>query len=87
MDQIIRVLNDTPEPLYNTLHYNTVLVKMRSSARPQKVIKDEFTYLNDYIIVAFCSIFNKAWIANTEFGLDPNNSVIKRLWNIHSNIL
>ena len=28
----------------------------------------------------FYSHYNKDWIANTEIGLDPNNSVIKRLW-------
>ena len=26
------------------------------------------------------SHYNIDWIANTEIGLDPNNSVIKRLW-------
>ena len=28
----------------------------------------------------FYSRYNTVWIANTEIGLDPNNSVIKRLW-------
>ena len=28
--------------------------------------------------------YNMDWIANTGIGLDPNNSVIKRLWCIHS---
>ena len=30
----------------------------------------------------FYSHYNTVWIANTEIGLDPNNSVIKRLWCI-----
>ena len=28
----------------------------------------------------FHSRYNTDWIANREIGLDPNNSVIKRLW-------
>ena len=28
----------------------------------------------------FYSRYNTVWIANTEIGLDSNNSVIKRLW-------
>ena len=28
----------------------------------------------------FYSRYNTDWIANTENGLDPNNSVLKRLW-------
>ena len=35
--------------------------------------------LYDYI---FYSRYNTDWIANTEVGLDLNNSVIKRLWCI-----
>ena len=31
----------------------------------------------------FYSPYNTDWIANTEIGLDPNNSVIKRLWCIY----
>ena len=36
-------------------------------------------FLFDY---TFYSHYNTDWIANTEIGLDPNNSVIKRLWCI-----
>ena len=28
----------------------------------------------------FHVLYNMDWIANTDFGLDPNNRVIKRLW-------
>ena len=31
-------------------------------------------------VYTFYSRYNTDWIANTEIGLDPNNSVIKRLW-------
>ena len=31
-------------------------------------------------IYTFYSHYNTDWIANTETVLDPNNSVIKRLW-------
>ena len=32
-----------------------------------------------YISIHFIR-YNMGWIANTEIVLDPNNSVIKRLW-------
>ena len=32
-----------------------------------------------YNVFTFYSRYNMDWIANTEIGLDPNNSVIKRL--------
>ena len=41
-------------------------------------IQDSFSY----IIYAFYSRYNMVWIANTENGLDPKNSVIKMLWCI-----
>ena len=31
-------------------------------------------------VYTFYSCYNMEWIANTEISLDPNNSVIKRLW-------
>ena len=34
------------------------------------------------ITYEFYSPYNMVWIANTEISLDPNNSVIKRLWCI-----
>ena len=68
----------TPEPLYNTVHYNTVLDITRIRDGPQMAIQGSFFY----IIYAFYSRYNTVWIANTEIGLDPNNSVIKRLWCI-----
>ena len=39
-------------------------------------IKDSFSY----ITYAFYSRYNTVWITNTEIGLDPKNSVKKRLW-------
>ena len=36
-------------------------------------------FLYNYL---FYSRYKTVWIANTEIGLDPNNSVIKRLWCI-----
>ena len=66
----------TPEALYNTVRYNTVLDITRIRVGPQMAIKDTFSY----IIYAFYSRYNTDWIANTEIGLDPNNSVIKRSW-------
>ena len=41
-------------------------------------IKDSFSC----ITYAFYSQYNTVWIANMEIGLDPENSVIKRLWCI-----
>ena len=35
----------TPQPLYNTVRYNTVLDITRISAGPQMVIKDLFSYI------------------------------------------
>ena len=34
------------------------------------------------MVIIFDSCYYTDWIANTEIGLDPNNSVIKRLWCI-----
>ena len=62
--------------LYNTVHYNTVLDITRIRVGPQIAISDFFSY----IIYAFYCQYNTDWIANMEIGLDPNNSVIKRLW-------
>ena len=66
----------TPEPLYNTVRYNMVLDITRIRVGPQMAILDSFSY----ITYAFYSRYNTDWIANTEIVLDPNNSVIKRLW-------
>ena len=41
-------------------------------------IQDSFSY----IIYAFYSHYSTVWIANMEIGLDPNTSVVKRLWCI-----
>ena len=43
------------------------------------VIFDFNIFLYNY---TFYSCYNTVWIADTEIGLDPNNSVIKRLWCI-----
>ena len=66
----------TPQPLYYTVRYNTVLDITRVNAGPQMVIK-KLILLYNY---TFYSRYNTDWIANTEIGLDPNKSVIKRLW-------
>ena len=39
-----------------------------------------FKTLFSYITYAFYSQYNMVWIANTEIGLDPNNSVKNSLW-------
>ena len=41
-------------------------------------IQDFFSY----IPYAFYSRYSTVWLANMEIGLDPNNSIIKRLWCI-----
>ena len=66
----------TPEPLYNTVRYYTVLDITRIRVEPQITIEDFFSY----ITYAFYSRYHTVWIANTEISLDPNNGVIKRLW-------
>ena len=66
----------TPQPLYNMARYNTVLDITQISAGPQMVIKDLFSY----ITIHFTLIITRFGKVNTEIGLDPNNSVIKRLW-------
>ena len=40
-------------------------------------VLDYFYYIYVY---TFYSRYNTDWIVNMETGLDPNNSVIKRLW-------
>ena len=42
-----------------------------------KTSNDYGNFLYNY---TFYSRYNTVWIANTEIGLDPNNSVIKRFW-------
>ena len=78
----------TPEPLYNTVHYNTVLDITRIRIGPQVTIENTFAYITD----AFYFQYNTVWMAYTETGLDPNKSVIKRLsrlmtkptmWHVH----
>ena len=69
---------NTPEPLYNTVRYNTVLDITRIRVGSQIAILDTFFC----ITYAFYSQYNTVWIANTEIGLDSNSSVIKRLWCI-----
>ena len=62
----------TPKPLYNTVRYNMVLDQCWTPNDHLGLI-----FLFNYI---FYSRYNTDWIAYTEIGLDPNNSVIKRLW-------
>ena len=70
------------QPIYNTVHYNTVLDITRIGAGPQNVIINLFSYTSK-----FYSHYKTVWIANTEIGLDPNNSVIKRLWCIYGKLV
>ena len=67
--------HSTPEPLYNTLRYNTVFGYNTDLC---------WTPIAHFILFllyfyTFYSRYNRVWIANTEIGLDPKNSVIKRL--------
>ena len=62
----------TPGPLYNTVRHSTVLD-----------ITDHSWIPNGHILLylyIFYSCYNTDWIANMKNVLDPNNSVIKRLW-------
>ena len=70
------IITYIPEPLYNMVCYNTVLDITRIRVGPQKAI----SYFFSYITYGFYSQYNMDWIANREIGLDPKNSVIKRLW-------
>ena len=72
-----RTFCNTPGPLYNMLHYNTIFDITLITVGPQLVILDYFCY-----VYTFYSHYTTACIANTEIGLEPNNSVIKRLWCI-----
>ena len=56
-------MRNTPQPFYNTVHYNTVLDITWAIAGLQKVIKNNCTIY---------SCYKTEWIANTEIGLDPN---------------
>ena len=63
----------TPGPLYNTIHYNMVLDITLISVGSQL---HYFCYM--YMFIHFTR-YNTDWIANMETGLEPSNSVIKRL--------
>ena len=63
-------INYTPGPLCNMFHYKMVLDISWLIAGPQMVL---------LYIYTFYSRYNTDWIANTDIGLDPNNSVIKKL--------
>ena len=69
---------NTPEPLYNTVRYNTVLDITRLKFGPQLAILDSISYIN----YALYSRHNTVLIANIEIDMDSNNRVIKRLWCI-----
>ena len=58
----------TPQPLYNTVHYNSVWDITQAIAGPQMVIL-RLILLYNYL---FYSSYNMDWISNTEIGLDPN---------------
>ena len=58
---------NTPLLLYNTVCYNTVFDITQISVGPI------WSFITDFPL-------SMVWIVNMEIGLDPNNSVIKRLW-------
>ena len=64
----------------NWIHLNLFITWFLDTTRirvgPQMALWDSFVY----ITYAFYSQCNTGWIANMEIGLDPNNSVMKRLW-------
>ena len=61
--------HSTPQPLYKKVRYNTVLDITRISVGPQLVILDLFSNITLHFTLVIT-----VWIANTEIGLDPNNS-------------
>ena len=69
----------TPGPRNNMLLYITVLDITLITVGLQLLISNYFCLFLLYFYT-FYSRYNTVWIANTEIGLDPNNSVIKRLW-------
>ena len=71
-------MQNTPEPLYNTVHYNATLDIKRTRVGSQLAIYDSFSYITS----AIYSRYNTVWITNTEIDLDPENSAVKRLWCI-----
>ena len=65
----------TPGPLYNTVHYNTVLdITLIIIGQCWTPIRLVLLY-----VYTFYSRYNTDWIANTEIGWDHSNSIIKRL--------
>ena len=69
-------LTDTPQPLYNMVCYSMVMDITQTILGSQIVILDSFLLY----IYTFYSRYNMGWTAKTENSLNPNNSVIKRLW-------
>ena len=71
----INIQPHTHQPLCNRVRYNSFGYNMDQCWTPighfRLILLYNFTFYSCYITV---------WIANTEIGLDPNNSVIKRLW-------
>ena len=63
-------IENIAQPLYNMVRYNT-----DQCWTPNYYLGLFFQYKYTYY-----SRYNTDWIANTEIGLDPNNSDIKRLW-------
>ena len=71
MEQKKIIHTTTPGPLYNMVHYNTVWDITVITDGPK---------LNCFAICPHILLSNNTdWIANTEIGLYPSNSVIKRL--------
>ena len=68
---------NTPQSLYNTVRYNTVLYITQFKDGSQKCID----YIEKLPMVIFqYNLYIFVWLNNTVYAMDPNNSVIKRLW-------
>ena len=74
-NSISELCQSTFEPFYNMVCYNTVLDMTRIRVGPQMAVLKTFSN----VTYAFYSGYDTVWIINTEIGLDPKNSVIKRL--------
>ena len=72
----------TPQPLYNMVHYNTVLDITQLSVGPQLGVRDSFSY----ITYTFYSQYSIVRIAITDVDLDPKNSVIKRFSGVQNRV-
>ena len=70
--------------LHSTVRYRTVL-DIHNTDHPWTPNAHFRLFL--LYMYTFYSRYNTDWIANMEIGLDPNNSVIKRLWCIKFSLI